>query len=251
MLACHRLRARSRSGRAETAPCGGLRTAAAVFREGGHGSVGGQDVGGVADLVLHGFLGGARAARARLGAARPRVFVGPISRPSGRQWSRPVPVDICSAFARMPRHAPAASGICGAPRISRRGRSGSSRHVLASFGSRARRINEYRSGLLIRGFGVHRPVAQSDTDRPSASLSTGRPGRHRGLGGRAARDLPRFRLRARRPGGSQSSRDAKSSNSWSAALGTTMRRPKRTTGSSSALNGLEMSTRILPASGSP
>jgi excisionase family DNA binding protein len=29
--------------------------------------------------------------------------------------------------------------------------------------------------LLIRGFGVHRPVAQSDADRPSASLSSSRP----------------------------------------------------------------------------
>ena len=72
-------------------------------------------------------------------------------------WSRPVRTDVCSMFARMPRYAPAASGIRSESRIPETGQNGSSRHVLALFDSSSRRINEHRSGLLIRGFGVQVP----------------------------------------------------------------------------------------------
>jgi hypothetical protein len=37
--------------------------------------------------------------------------------PSSARWSRPVRIDVCSMFARMPRYAPAASGIRSALRI--------------------------------------------------------------------------------------------------------------------------------------
>ena len=38
-------------------------------------------------------------------------------------WSRPVRIDVCSMVARMPRYAPAAAGICSAPRAASRARS--------------------------------------------------------------------------------------------------------------------------------
>jgi hypothetical protein len=72
-------------------------------------------------------------------------------------WSRPMHIDVCSMFARMPRYAPAVSGIRGESRISATGQNGSSRHGLALLDSSSRRINERRSGLLIRGFGVQVP----------------------------------------------------------------------------------------------
>ena len=52
-------------------------------------------------------------------------------------WSRPMPADVCSMFARMPRYAPAASGIRSALRIPATGQTGSSRHVSASFDTRS------------------------------------------------------------------------------------------------------------------
>jgi hypothetical protein len=73
------------------------------------------------------------------------------------QWSRPMPARGCSVVARMPRYAPAPSGIHSESRIPATGQNGSSRHVLALFDSSSRRINEHSSGLLIRGFGVQVP----------------------------------------------------------------------------------------------
>ena len=72
-------------------------------------------------------------------------------------WYRPVRIDVCSMFARMPRHAPAASGIRSAARMRETGQNGSSRHVLALHDGSSKRINEQTSGLLIRGFGVQVP----------------------------------------------------------------------------------------------
>jgi hypothetical protein len=59
--------------------------------------------------------------------------------------------------ARMPRYGLAASGTRSAQRIPATVQNGSSRHVLAFFDSSSTRINEHRSGLLIRGFGVRVP----------------------------------------------------------------------------------------------
>jgi hypothetical protein len=73
-------------------------------------------------------------------------------------WSRPMPTDVCSMFARMPRYTPAASGIRSESRMPATGQNGSSRHVLASLdSSQAEKANEQSSGLLIRGFGVQVP----------------------------------------------------------------------------------------------
>ena len=77
--------------------------------------------------------------------------------PSAAWWSRPLRQHVCSMFARMPRYAPAASGIRSAAGMRAAGQNGSCRHVLAWFGSSSRRINEQSSGLLIRGFGVRVP----------------------------------------------------------------------------------------------
>ena len=59
--------------------------------------------------------------------------------------------------ARMPRYAPASSGIRNESRILASGQNGSSRHVLALFDSSSRIINEQSSGLLISGLGVQVP----------------------------------------------------------------------------------------------
>ncbi len=87
-------------------------------------------------------------------AAIPFPAGGPASRP---QWSRPFGTDGCSMFARMPRYAPAASGIRSTARMRAAGQNGSSRHVPALLDSSSRRIIELNSGLLIRGFGVQVP----------------------------------------------------------------------------------------------
>ena len=77
---------------------------------------------------------------------------------SSRQWwSRPMHADGCSMVARMPRYAPAASGIRSTPRMSASRQNGSSRHALALSDSSSERVIEQRSGLLIRGFGVQVP----------------------------------------------------------------------------------------------
>jgi len=76
---------------------------------------------------------------------------------SSTQWSRPIRIDVCSMFARMPRYGPAQPGTRSATRMRATGQNGSSRHVLALFNSSSRRINEQSSGLLIRGFGVQVP----------------------------------------------------------------------------------------------
>ena len=76
---------------------------------------------------------------------------------SSTQWSRPIRIDVCSMFARMPRYTPAASGIRSAPRIPAAGQTGSSRHVLAFHNSSSRRINEQSSGLLICAVRVRVP----------------------------------------------------------------------------------------------
>ena len=76
---------------------------------------------------------------------------------SPTQWSRPIRIDVCSMFARMPRYGLALSGTCSAARMRATGQNGSSRHVLALYDSSSRRINEQSSGLLIRGFGVQVP----------------------------------------------------------------------------------------------
>jgi hypothetical protein len=76
---------------------------------------------------------------------------------SSTQWSRPIRIDVCSMFARMPRYGPTPSGTRSAARMRTTGQNGSSRHVLALFDSSSRRINEQSSGLLIRGFGVQVP----------------------------------------------------------------------------------------------
>ena len=76
---------------------------------------------------------------------------------SSTQWSRPIRIDVCSMFARMPRYSPTPSGTRSAARMRATGQNGSSRHVLALFDSSSRRINEQSSGLLIRGFGVQVP----------------------------------------------------------------------------------------------
>jgi hypothetical protein len=55
----------------------------------------------------------------------------------------------------MPRYVPAGSGTRSESWISTTAQNGSSRHVLTIFDSRSRIISEFRSGLLIRGFGVH------------------------------------------------------------------------------------------------
>jgi hypothetical protein len=60
-------------------------------------------------------------------------------------------------FARMPRYAPAASGIRSATRMRATGQNGSSRHMLVLYNSSSRRISEQVSELLIRGFGVQVP----------------------------------------------------------------------------------------------
>jgi hypothetical protein len=62
------------------------------------------------------------------------------------QWSRPLHVDVCSMFARMPRYAPAPPGIHSAARVRATGQNGSSRHVLTLHDSSSRRINEQSSG---------------------------------------------------------------------------------------------------------
>ena len=89
------------------------------------------------------------------------LIVEPIGGRSPRHprlwWSRPMPVDVCSMFARMPRYASAASGIRSEPRIPATGQNGSSRHVLALLDTSSSSINEQSSGLLIRGFGVQVP----------------------------------------------------------------------------------------------
>ena len=72
-------------------------------------------------------------------------------------WSRPMPADGCSMVARMPRYAPAASGIRSAPRIPATGQNGSSRHVSHRPTPGQHGILEQSSGLLIRGFGVQVP----------------------------------------------------------------------------------------------
>src|SRR5690242_14938410 len=59
--------------------------------------------------------------------------------------------------SRIPRYAPAASGIHSTPRIPASGQNVSSRHVLASPDTRSEGRNECRSGLLIRGFGIRVP----------------------------------------------------------------------------------------------
>ena len=76
---------------------------------------------------------------------------------SSTQWSRPIRIDVCSMFARMPRYGPTPPGIRGAARVRATGQNGSSRHVLALFNSSSRRITKHSSGLLIRGFGVQVP----------------------------------------------------------------------------------------------
>jgi hypothetical protein len=76
---------------------------------------------------------------------------------SPTQWSRPIRIDVCSMFARMPRYGPAQPGIRSATRMRATGQNGSSRHMLVLFSSSSRRINEYSSGLLIRRFGVQVP----------------------------------------------------------------------------------------------
>ena len=76
---------------------------------------------------------------------------------SSTQWSRPIRIDVCSMFARMPRYAPTASGIRSESRIPETGQNGSSRHVLALLSISSRRITKHSSGLLIRGFGVQVP----------------------------------------------------------------------------------------------
>jgi hypothetical protein len=73
------------------------------------------------------------------------------------QWSRPMAAHGCSMVARMPRYAPAPSGIRSESRIPETGQNDSSRHVLSLFDSSSRRISEQSSGLLIRGFGVQVP----------------------------------------------------------------------------------------------
>jgi hypothetical protein len=80
-------------------------------------------------------------------------------RPRGTRlwWSRPMHPHVCSLFARMPRHGPAPPGIRSEARMQATGQNDSSRHVLASFDSSSRRINEQSSGLLIRRFGVQVP----------------------------------------------------------------------------------------------
>jgi hypothetical protein len=84
-------------------------------------------------------------------------LVPPRPRRSRSWWSRPVRADVCSVVARMPRYAPAASGIRSESRIPAAGQNGSSRHVLSLLDSSSKRINEQSSGLLIRGFGVQVP----------------------------------------------------------------------------------------------
>jgi hypothetical protein len=86
--------------------------------------------------------------------SRPLLAMSQTPRP---YWSRPMRADVCSMFARMPRYAPAPSGIRSAARMRATGQNGSSRHVLALFDSSSKRINEQSSGLLIRGFGVQVP----------------------------------------------------------------------------------------------
>ena len=76
---------------------------------------------------------------------------------SSTQWSRPIRIDVCSMFARMPRCGPAPPGIRSEARMRATGQNDSPRHVLTSFDSRSKRINEQSSGLLIRGFGVQVP----------------------------------------------------------------------------------------------
>jgi hypothetical protein len=76
---------------------------------------------------------------------------------SSTQWSRPIRIDVCSMFARMPRYGPAPPGIRSEARMQATGQNDSPRHVLTSFDSSSRGINEQISGLLIRGFGVQVP----------------------------------------------------------------------------------------------
>ena len=97
-----------------------------------------------------------RAGRLYLCRRSPRP-VPTASSTSSTQWSRPIRIDVCSMFARMPRYAPAASGTRSALRIPASGQNGSSRHMLALFDGSSRIINEQRSELLIRGFGVQVP----------------------------------------------------------------------------------------------
>jgi hypothetical protein len=85
------------------------------------------------------------------------LLVGQSLRRPRLWWSRPMPADVCSMFARTPGYAPAPSGIRSESRIPETGQNGSSRHVLSLPGSISKRINEQRSGLLIRGFGVQVP----------------------------------------------------------------------------------------------
>jgi hypothetical protein len=76
----------------------------------------------------------------------------PVTKMPSTQWSRPMAADGCSMVARMPRYAPAASGIRSATQIPATGQNSSSRHVPTLFDSSSRIINEQSSGLLIRGY---------------------------------------------------------------------------------------------------
>ena len=65
------------------------------------------------------------------------LLVGRSPRRPRLWWSRPMPADVCSMFARMPRYAPAASGIRSESRIPATGQNGSSRHFSAPSGTRS------------------------------------------------------------------------------------------------------------------
>ena len=65
--------------------------------------------------------------------------------------------DVCSMFARMPRYAPAVSGIRARRGFGRPDKMTAPGTVLVLFDSSSRRISEQSSGLLIRGFGVQVP----------------------------------------------------------------------------------------------
>ena len=110
------------------------------------------------------------------------ALVNPSRRHPRLWWSSPMPADGCSMVARMPRYAPAASGIRRAPRIPATGQNGSSRHMLAFFDSSSRRISEQSSGLLIRWFGTQIPQPTqraSDLNAPPAPPVRGRPWKRR------------------------------------------------------------------------
>jgi hypothetical protein len=79
-------------------------------------------------------------------------------------WSRPMPADVCSMFARMPRYTPAASGIRNESRILATGQNDSSRHVSASPDTSSEQNNRIQERTLNQRVGGSSPSRRTQDD---------------------------------------------------------------------------------------